>query len=81
MGSIARFLIQLDDGSTVEIPAAPAVTDGMLRALSALDGVLAWRESGSTVGGGYYKPLSNGDSENPAVVFADGSVVMIWVTD
>jgi len=80
MSALTKFLLQLDNGQTVEIPAPPAATGGLSRALVVVNGVLSWG-AGSAGSNGYYKPLSNGDAENPSVVFADGSVVMIWVTD
>jgi hypothetical protein len=34
---------------------------------------------GAGVGGGYWEPLTNGDAANPALIFADGDVIMVEV--
>lgn len=34
----------------------------------------------STGGAGHWEPVTNGDTDNPELVFYNGDVVMYWVT-
>ncbi len=37
--------------------------------------------AGGPSAGGHWEPVTNGDPDNPELIFADGDVVMSWVTD
>lgn len=40
---------------------------------------MEFQDGGSSVGG-FWKPLSNGDPENPAYLFSNGNGLVTWVS-
>lgn len=72
-GALGSLYYQDADGFEVEIPLG---AEG--QALTVVDGVPTW--SGA-VTGGHWEPVTNGDPDNPELVFADGDVVMSWVVE
>lgn len=64
------------DGNDGKPPAGEGA--GLVPVLGADDRV-QWG-SGSGVGG-HWEPVTNGDPDNPEIVFYDGDVLMYWVED
>jgi hypothetical protein len=64
-----------DDDATANLPAIP---NGEVPVLQS-DFTVIWTQPGAL--GGRWEPVTNGDPENPELVFADGDVVMYFVDD
>lgn len=59
----------------------PIAGEPSVGAVPVVNAALDLEFSAAGVAGGYWEPVTNGDSENPELVFYDGDVVMTWVTD
>lgn len=70
-------------------------TEPLVHGIGAAGQVPVLVDTGMTMGGtpiyrltfqgavlnGHWEPLTNGDTENPEILFSDGDVLMTWVTD